>query len=495
MKRLLPVLMGFVLLSVSSIINADGAITKKIEPLQGLALELIDGLDRSRGKLKNCRKMGTTLPFSDKLCRKGKKTRIALRPFLKEKIPVAPEVADAFNDELLAQLIRQADGRYEFVSRSELSALTTELFEFGEPNNPINNLLKKAADIDVLILGKLRLKISGKLRPKNSKAILSYKALGMDGNILVSTAPREIPLSRQDAKITQSTVTVSQAVNHAAKELADKAENMTTLVLGSIVFETSGAQPPFGRYVKERLSTALQNAFTKPLTGTKLKVIRRGDEKPGDRQHSYLLHGSYWDLSESVELRVSLKNQDNEVVSSEVWIRSDTIKQRLRPEGDFSFLRDNDSLGPFNFHLTSARGTNPVYHVGDKLKLVISLDSDAWVYCFNFSTDNKLYQLFPNPHYWKKHKEPHFAGGVPITMPDKNYELYPYDFKVVEPPGNELVKCFAASRNVTSELPQYLQGRTNEALPKNIARNLSSIFQQLPDVAISEASFIMTIPE
>jgi hypothetical protein len=431
--------------------------------------------------------MGSTLPSSDELCRKRKKTRIALRPFRQEDIPVAKKVASELNNKFLSYLIGQAEGRYDFVARAELPALTMELFEFSDTNNPINDLLKKAADIDVLISGKLLL--------KNSKAILSYKALGMDGDILVSTAPREIPLSRQDAKITQSTVTVSQAVNHAAKELADKAENMTTLVLGSIVFETSGAQPPFGRYVKERLSTALQNAFTKPLTGTKLKVIRRGDEKPGDRQHSYLLHGSYWDLSESVELRVSLKNQDNEVVSSEVWIRSDTIKQRLRPEGDFSFLRDNDSLGPFNFHLTSARGTNPVYHVGDKLKLVISLDSDAWVYCFNFSTDNKLYQLFPNPHYWKKHKEPRFAGGVPITMPDENYELYPYDFKVVEPPGNELVKCFAASRNVTSELPQYLQGRTNEALPKNIARNLSSIFQQLPDVAISEASFIMTIPE
>ena len=488
MHKLLTICGAVVLLSVSSIINADGAITKKIEPLQGLALELIDGLDRSRGKLKNCRKMGTTLPFNDKLCRKRKKPRIALRPFLKEKIPVAPEVADAFNDELLTQLIRQADGRYEFVSRSELPTIIKELFEFSDTNTLFNELLQRAADIDVLIMGKLRL--------KNSKAILSYKAATiMNGEILASTTSRKIPLSPQDAKITQSTVTVSQAVNHAAKELADKAENMTTLVLGSIVFETSGAQPPFGRYVKERLSTALQNAFTKPLTGRKLKVIRRGDEKPGDRQHSYLLHGSYWDLSESVELRVSLKNQDNEVVSSEGWIRSDTIKQRLRPEGDFSFLRDNDGLGPFNFHLTSARGTNPVYHVGDKLKLVISLDSDAWVYCFNFSTDNKLYQLFPNPHYWKKHKEPHFAGGVPITMPDKNYELYPYDFKVVEPPGNELVKCFAASRNVTSELPQYLQGRTNEALPKNIARNLSSMFQQLPDVAISEASFIMTIPE
>ena len=61
--------------------------------------------------------------------------------------------------------------------------------------------------------------------------------------------------------------------------------------------------------------------------------------------------------------------------------------------------------------------------------------------------------------------------------------------------GNELIKCFATSRDVTSELPRDLQGRSNSPLPLKMLRNLSPIFQQLPNVAISEASFIMTIPE
>jgi len=406
---------------------------------------------------------------------------------LKEEIPVAPEIAGAFNDELLTQLIRQADGRYEFVSRSELPAIIKEHFEFSDTNTLFNELLKRAADIDVLIMGKLLL--------KNSKAILSYKAAAMNGAILASTAPQKIPLSRKDAKVTQSTVTVSQAVNHAAKELADKAEDMTTLVLGSIEFETSGAQPPFGRYVKERLSTALQNAFTNIVTGRKLKVIRRGDKKPGDGQLSYLLQGSYWDLSGSVELRVSLKNQDNEVVSSEGWIRPDTIKQRLRPKGDFGSIRDNDGLGPFRFHLTSDRGTQPVYHIDENLKLKILLGHDAWVYCFDYSSDGKVYQLFPNPLFWNKHKEPRLGGGVPIMIPDEKEELFPYKLVVAGPPGNELIKCFAASRDVTSELPKELRGLSNDALPQNIVGGLPSRFQQLPDVAISEASFIMTILE
>ena len=487
MRNLLTICGAFILLFVSGITGTDQAVSKETGPLRELARELIDGLDRSGGKPKNCKKMSGILPFGDKLCRKRTKLRIALRPFLKEKIPVAPEVAGAFNDELLNQLIRQADGRYEFVARSELPAIIKELFEFSDTSTLFNELLKRAADIDVLIMGKLRL--------RNSKAILSYKAAAMSGDILASTAPRKIPLSRKDAKVTQSTVTVSQAVDHAAKELADKAADMDTLVLGSIVFETSGAQPLFGRYVKERLSTALQNAFTNIVTGRKLKVIRKGDEKPGNGRRSYLLHGSYWDQSGSVELRVSLENQDNEVVSSEGWIRPDTIEQRLRPKGDFGSIRDNDGLGPFRFHLTSDRGKDPVYHIDENLKLKILLGHDAWVYCFDYSPDGKVYQLFPNPPFWDKHKEPRLGGGVPIMMPDEKKELFPYKLVVAGPPGNELIKCFAASRDVTSELPKELRGLSDNALPQNMVENLPSRFQQLPDVAISEQSFIMTIPE
>ena len=80
-------------------------------------------------------------------------------------------------------------------------------------------------------------------------------------------------------------------------------------------------------------------------------------------------------------------------------------------------------------------------------------------------------------------------------MPDEKEELFPYELEVAGPPGNELIKCFAASRDVTSELPRELRGLSDDALPQNMVENLPSRFQQLPDVAISEQSFIMTIPE
>ena len=78
---------------------------------------------------------------------------------------------------------------------------------------------------------------------------------------------------------------------------------------------------------------------------------------------------------------------------------------------------------------------------------------------------------------------------------ENNKKLFPYEIEVAGPPGNELIKCFAASSDVTSELPKELRGLSDDALPQNIVGSLPSRFQQLPNVAISEASFIMTIPE
>ncbi len=450
-----------------------------------MAKELIAGLETSAKVRKSCSGQGMTLAYGDKLCRKRKKLRIALRPFSSEEIPFAERLAIDLNDRFLNHLISFSGGRYEFIARSELRALTGDLFEFGQSSRPINKLLKKVEDLDILI--------TGKLRYKSPNAILSYKALGMDGNILSSTVPQKISISPKDAKATQRTITVEQAVKTAARELADKAGHMDSLVLGSVVFEDSGGQPPFGRYVKERLSIALQDAFTNILTDRKLRIISRLGDQSNVGERVYVLRGKYWDLSNSIELRISLRNKDNQEVSWVGWIRKDTIKQRLRPSGDFGSLRDNDGLGPFDFHLTSERGANPVYRIGDNLKLKISLDRDAWIYCFNFSTNKKLYQLFPNPHFNKTHKEPRLKGGADITMPDEGHNLFPYDFQVTGPLGNELIKCLAASRDVTAELPKALRGLSSDALPKKLLYSLSSIFQQLPDVAISEASFVMTI--
>ena len=124
---------------------------KNSKPLLQMSLELVKGLDVSSRQPKNCDRMGSSLPFREKICANRKKARIAIRPFQQDEIPLSKEVANEFNDRLLTYLINQTEGRYEFIAREELLAITSEIFEFSNTRNPINALLKQVADIDVLI--------------------------------------------------------------------------------------------------------------------------------------------------------------------------------------------------------------------------------------------------------------------------------------------------------------------------------------------------------
>ena len=76
-------------------------------------------------------------------------------------------------------------------------------------------------------------------------------------------------------------------------------------------------------------------------------------------------------------------------------------------------------------------------------------------------------------------------------MPGK--KIFPFEFKMVEPAGLELVKCFATSRDVTADLPPHLQGRSLEALPKGAEYRLSQVFHALPNTTVSEASMAVTV--
>ena len=478
MRNLTTLCSAFVLFFIMSATNAGNAETVKNTELQTLANELINGLDNY------CRNPNKISISGNNFCSKNNKVRIALRPFSEEEIPIAQTVARKLNNEFLNNLLKISDNRFHFVTREELEKLEKEIYEFG---GSIKKFWRKAGNVDILIVGKLEY--------KKPNVILSYKALGKTtADIIASTVSRKFPISVEHGLLMQPAVKLDTAVIRAARDLAEKAADMTTLVLGNIVFQTSGAQPPFGSYVRDRLSIALQTEFTNIISGRKLKVIDNKNVGLDVSQPYYTLTGSYWDLSGSLELRVKLRNKENEAVSWVGWIRPETIAQRLRPEGDFGHIRKNDGFGPFDFHLTSNLGLNPVYRIGDKLKINLLLDRDAWVYCFNITATNSLYQIFPNPHYLKENKEPRLTGQKKFTIPGKHYKLFPWDLEVTKPTGIELIKCFAASRNITPELPEKLRGITTKELPKTILRNLTQIFENT-GAEISEQSFVITVVE
>jgi len=434
------------------------------------------------------------------------KLRVAVAPFDQEKIRLSKEVADEFNDALYAALLEQAGARYQLVARKKLTAIITDLQETGawetSNRNPINALMVNAQNIDVLIVGRIR--ISGQT------AFLRYAALGMGGAVTFAQTKRyEFKLNPDDAKITRPTVSLDWAIRNAAESLSGQVHDLEELLLGGIRFEDSGTQPAFGRYLQGLLSSAVRKAFSNPAVAKQIKVNAldsyRGYDRgidikakqlvadtPAHRDKSYVLRGEYWELPGSIELRVSLKGAKGVAASWVGHIRlEDTAGRTLRPKGEFGTLRDNDGFGPFAFHLTSNRGDDAAYRIGEKMHLNIRLDRDAWTYCFYKQSDGKVIQILPNPHFWKRFKEPRLKGNVLHTIPGE--KLFPFELKFSLPVGTELVKCFAVTRDVTNDLPPDLRGRSLDPLPQDLASTLPSVFQRLPSAAVSEASFVVTV--
>ncbi len=145
-----------------------------------------------------------------------------------------------------------------------------------------------------------------------------------------------------------------------------------------------------------------------------------------------------------------------------------------------------DGTGPVALELSSGRGHDPIYRIGEKLNLLIKLDQGAWLYCFYHQADGSLLKILPNLH----HTDPFLPGGRVHAVPG---EIFPFDLNVTEPPGVEHVTCYAMTRDVTADLPAALQREEVSPLPPGTVSRLREIFRGIPGACVSEASLKITV--
>ena len=106
--------------------------------------------------------------------------------------------------------------------------------------------------------------------------------------------------------------------------------------------------------------------------------------------------------------------------------------------------------------------------------------------------------MFPNPATWRENKGPRInPGKASVTLPVQNKESqYQATFKTSPPAGFELIKCYAATKDVTVILPQELTGKGDykvmPALPERYSTSLSDTFLDRDD-NVSEASLAITV--
>lgn len=105
-----------------------------------------------------------------------------------------------------------------------------------------------------------------------------------------------------------------------------------------------------------------------------------------------------------------------------------------------------DAMAPLNLYLSTDRGLYPTYKVGDPVKLVLQTNRDAHVYCYLRNVRGQLTPIFPAGPSATSLVE----GHQTLSMPG---DRMPMPLRAGEPTGDQEVRCFAAGRDLSSELP------------------------------------------
>ena len=254
----------------------------------------------------------------------GETLTIAVWPHPIGRTPVPDSLAQEYNDRLLAALLEAGGQRHRFVARESLRAVVADLAESTDPGESMDEVLAALAEraqADVLIVCKLRALGDDGLQ-------ISYRAVDVqNGTMLAATSHRRLAIASSEVGAAASALSLEQALDDATDTLVRRAPSLQILRLTGLRYQDSGQETPFGRYLEGRLADALVEAYENPLTGRSI-VLRQAPE-----QADYQLAGTYWDLVEVVEVRLSLRDETGVVAVWRGQIRSASLpaKLTLRP--------------------------------------------------------------------------------------------------------------------------------------------------------------------
>jgi hypothetical protein len=469
-----------------SVLVLNSAIAEPAKEMDRLARELVSGLNKH--KLVN------------------KNARLAIVPFDESNIPIRTDVAESLNDVLMQALNKRSRGRYRLVARTELSTIMSDVEQTGasDYDGVINRLMENAASIDVLI--------TGTIRPATGGVQLSYKAIDLEGNVIVVTTQKLIELSDAQQSLSKTVLTLDAALDQAGKHFANQVSDLTILVPNGLRYQSSGAQPDVGRYIEEKFVAQLVSEYDNVLSDRRLRVQRpkatnpvkyRGlsikqkalEPQPDKPAGVYELEGSYWNFADAVEVRLSLLGPNGESVAWSERVQKGSFPAGLvfEPPEDLQQLRDSDEAGAIDLYLSTSHGEDPVYRVGDNIELVMEASQDAWLYCFYRQANGETIQILPNAYMSQSRDVPTVRADIVTVIPDAR--IFPFQFEVTEPLGAEIVKCFATNRDITRQLPESFRGESLDPIPTSLVQQMSRLVRAASDAEVTEASVVITVVE
>jgi hypothetical protein len=418
-----------------------------------------------------------------------------------DKSPVPASAASQLHAELATQMLSAA--RSKCVNLRDTPTLQAELSKSGalanNGGNVIAALSEAGQNVDLVVFPQLFI--------QGGKTQLTMRAVERaSGKTLAQTAQVAVPEKYLGHDAADQAVSLDDAIKDASLYLAGNAPDFTALRPLGIFFEDTGAQPPAGRYLLERVQSALVQDGMNVLTGVDIKLRSLNIEPESDSDGSvdapalepqadpstYDLSGRYWILGNAVDLQLRMRRGDGTTVTWQRRIRTtDFDKLRLRPINPAAVQRPQPN-GAFAFQVTSPKGTAPIYRVGDELKLHLRVGKDAWVYCFYVDSQGDVETVLP------RNADPtgnRFAAKELHHLPDEKAPK-PKRFHMRfrgDRLGEEMMVCFATSRDVRAELPAALFPEKFGNIPFLTLEKLRAQFAKLKDVAIAEASVTVTV--
>ena len=140
--------------------------------------------------------------------------------------------------------------------------------------------------------------------------------------------------------------------------------------------------------------------------------------------------------------------------------------------------------------VTSDRGQEPVYRIGEPVQLSVRTNRNAYVYCYAIQNNGVVVPLFPIDGS----RGPGLAANSELRVPG---ERWPGELEAVPPPGEDLVRCYGTDRDVTDRLPDTVVPFAHVPVPAEQAGRLGELFSALAsaggiELAVAEVRVVVS---
>lgn len=448
-------------------------------------------------------------------------TVIGLFPPDAEDLPISEGAADTLYEGVIAALLdtapactRYVDGRGAFVTLDYL-ARAGSFRESGQQQRATIQRILSEADIAV---------DSRVIVMPDGTMTLALRATDMRNGAAVARASIPVPETLQGEPCGVAALPLTSALELIGTRLADRASDLTRLIVGGAYFGSGDGQTELGAYLQHELVTLLSQLVDDPIADRRLSVHLMSEgagsgarmagmrsvamsaeqmanalslpegidpEEPG----VYRLHLRYWlcEDEDRAQLSAVLSRPDGVDVSEVVALRLDAVRADLerRPHGTDGQGRWGQ-VGPFAFEMSTEAGENPVLRPGDLLQVALWTSLDAWIYCYYTDNGGTTYQILPHPVLTASPPnffEREIAHVFPDPVRDRRLRLQ-IDASTV---GQEVITCFATTRDVAMDLPRDLRGITGIPVPADVASRLFAVFEGLTETPVAMRSATVTV--